>query len=64
MWELTKWELTKWELTKWDFKVGTLLVARLGLEGVDCLWHVIHTVPKGFLTTREKFVVKSSSVIW
>ena len=64
MWELTKWELTKWELTKWDFKVGTLLVARLGLEGVNCLWHVIHTVPEDLLTTREKFVVKSSSVIW
>ena len=36
--------------------VELLLVARLGLEGVDCLRHAIHTVPEGFLTTREKFI--------
>ena len=33
-----------------------VLVARLGLEGVDCLWHAIHTIPEGFLTTHGKFV--------
>ena len=36
--------------------VELLLVARLGLEGVDCLRHAIHTVPEGFLTIREKFI--------
>ena len=36
--------------------VELLLDARLGLEGVDCSRHAIHTVPEGFLTTREKFI--------
>ena len=43
-------------LDKCDVSTVELLVTRLGLEGVDCLWHAIHTVPEGFLTTCEKFI--------
>ena len=31
-------------------KVGINTRLGLGLEGVDCLRHTIHTVPEGFLT--------------
>ena len=43
-------------LDKCDVSTVELLLARLRLEGVDCLQHAIHTVPEGFLTTREKFI--------
>ena len=39
------------------------LLARLRLEGVDCLRHTIHTVPEGFLTTRESSSVNKMSMV-